>query len=35
MILKGEVRDGQQLIVDADSQGDLTFSPASEKAAAR
>jgi ATP-dependent Clp protease ATP-binding subunit ClpB len=35
MILKGEVRDGQQLIVDADSQGELTFSPASEKAAAR
>jgi ATP-dependent Clp protease ATP-binding subunit ClpB len=35
MILKGEVRDGQQLLVDVDPQGELTFAPAAEKAAAR
>jgi ATP-dependent Clp protease ATP-binding subunit ClpB len=34
MILKGEVRDGQQLRLDVDSQGDLTFAPA-EKMTAR
>ena len=28
MILKGEVRDGQQLLVDVDKEGDLTFAPA-------
>jgi ATP-dependent Clp protease ATP-binding subunit ClpB len=35
MILKGEVRDGQQLLVGVDPQGALTFAPAVEKAAAR
>ena len=30
MILKGEVRDGQQLAVDVDTNGDLTFAPAAE-----
>jgi len=35
MILKGEVRDGQQLLVDVDPQGELTFAPAAEKTAAR
>ena len=35
MILKGEVRDGQQLLVDVDAQGELAFAPAAEKAAAR
>ncbi|MGD0363071.1 MAG: ATP-dependent chaperone ClpB [Bryobacteraceae bacterium] len=30
MILKGEVRDGQQLVVDVDANGDLTFAPAAE-----
>ena len=35
MILKGDVRDGQQLLVSVDAQGELTFAPATEKAAAR
>jgi ATP-dependent Clp protease ATP-binding subunit ClpB len=35
MILKGEVRDGQQLLVGVDAQGELTFAPAAEKTAAR
>jgi hypothetical protein len=35
MILKGEVRDGQQLLVGVDPQGALTFAPAVEKATAR
>jgi ATP-dependent Clp protease ATP-binding subunit ClpB len=35
MILKGEVRDGQQLLVDVDPQGELTYAPAPEKTAAR
>jgi ATP-dependent Clp protease ATP-binding subunit ClpB len=35
LILKGEVRDGQQLVVDVDSEGELTFRPAGELAAAR
>ena len=35
LILKGEVRDGQQLVVDVDPQGELTFAPAVEKRAAR
>ena len=35
MILKGEVRDGQQLLVDVAPQGELTFAPAAEKTAAR
>ena len=29
MILKGEIRDGQQLLVDADAQGELTFAKTS------
>ena len=33
MILKGEVRDGQQLVVDVGPEGELTFSPAKERAA--
>ena len=35
MILKGEVRDGQQLLAGVDGQGELTFTPTVEKAAAR
>jgi ATP-dependent Clp protease ATP-binding subunit ClpB len=35
MILKGEVRDGQQILVGVDAEGDLTFAPVAEKAAAR
>jgi ATP-dependent Clp protease ATP-binding subunit ClpB len=27
-ILKGEIRDGQEILVDADSKGELTFAPA-------
>jgi ATP-dependent Clp protease ATP-binding subunit ClpB len=34
LILKGEVRDGQRLLVDVDRKGELTFSPAPESAAA-
>jgi ATP-dependent Clp protease ATP-binding subunit ClpB len=33
MILKGEVRDGQQLVVDVNTEGELTFAPAKAKAA--
>ena len=28
LILKGEIRDGQQLLVDVDKEGELTFAPA-------
>jgi ATP-dependent Clp protease ATP-binding subunit ClpB len=31
LILKGEVRDGQQLVLDVDGQGELAFSPAAGK----
>jgi ATP-dependent Clp protease ATP-binding subunit ClpB len=34
LILKGEVRDGQRLVVDVDPQGELTFAPTVEKRAA-
>ena len=27
-ILKGEIRDGQEILVDADPNGELTFQPA-------
>jgi ATP-dependent Clp protease ATP-binding subunit ClpB len=33
LILKGEIRDGQRLVVDVDRQGELTFSPALAEAA--
>src|SRR5580658_624701 len=33
MILKGEVRDGQQLVVDVDPNSELTFAPATARAA--
>jgi ATP-dependent Clp protease ATP-binding subunit ClpB len=32
LILKGEIRDGQQLLVDVDRQGELTFVPAARGA---
>jgi ATP-dependent Clp protease ATP-binding subunit ClpB len=32
-ILKGEVRDGQHLLVDVDAEGELTFRPAAAQAA--
>jgi len=35
MILKGEIRDGQQILVGVDAQGELTFAPVADKAAAR
>jgi ATP-dependent Clp protease ATP-binding subunit ClpA len=34
VIFKGEIRDGQRLLVDVDRQGELTFAPAPESAAA-
>jgi ATP-dependent Clp protease ATP-binding subunit ClpB len=34
LILKGEIRDGQRLLVDVDGKGELTFAPAPESAAA-
>jgi ATP-dependent Clp protease ATP-binding subunit ClpB len=34
LILKGEIRDGQRLLVDVDGKGELTFAPAPEAAAA-
>ncbi len=34
LLLKGEIRDGQRLLVDVDGKGELTFSPAGEAAAA-
>jgi ATP-dependent Clp protease ATP-binding subunit ClpB len=33
LILKGEVRDGQQLVVDVDAESELKFAPVAEKAA--
>jgi len=35
LILKGEIRDGQRLLVDVGRDGELTFVPAAEVAAAR
>jgi len=35
LILKGEIRDGQRILVDVNAEGELTFAPAADKAAAR
>ena len=35
LILKGEIRDGQPLVLDVDAQGDLTFRTAEKELAAR
>jgi ATP-dependent Clp protease ATP-binding subunit ClpB len=33
LILKGEIREGQRVVVDADQEGELTFAPAPEEVA--